>query len=492
MVHTISDLKYIPNLEPCGAEKITFSYIADGIKKVGSFDADHLMSSRNNMFLKDNVIHGISNEDFFALIRCIRHGRDLFKYTKRGKSYEEWRNSCMPLEDYLPIGSAVDQEWVQCFQRLEGTAKYIYQWTMPYSPQIDRPKLEECAYHTFSLYNKTWQYRGVCCFNSTQNQVSNIEFAGKLEYPGPGPMAGESVYYRSEREFAWRLEEAQTMGRPVNPVFMIPEDYQIDVAYGYGREAGVGTTGPLTDQELEEESRLVVYRLCSMTEKSFSRIKGYYQIPLSHHIDNRATADDIKNIIGRLPIDGVTHQRFKSDSTLQERYYLYVSHGGNKPNPGCGLSGAQKRFRDENGVLVMRSSEVEKLTREEANLYFRHGEEYIHNGRLYTYYRYKARTCHGTMREEGRFVSGDSQIFVYPPNLGTFLPDVSSVGSEFVAVRDSRFQPLVSLTKELREYVMNQIQSGDTEPQKRYLYLEWPKGAGKSVPGSKPQEPAQP
>ena len=111
----------------------------------------------------------------------------------------------------------------------------------------------------------------------------------------------------------------------------------------------------------------------------------------------------------------------------------------------------------------MHLSEVEDLTREEADSYFRHGEEYIHKGRLYTYYRYQARTCHGTMQEEGRFVCGDSQIFVYPPNLGTFLPDVSSVGSEFVAVKDKRFQPLASLTKGLREYVMNQLQSSDQE-----------------------------
>ena len=489
MVHTISDLKYIPNLEPCGAEKITFSYIADGIKKVGSFDADHLMSSRNNMFLKDNVIHGISNEDFFALIRCIRHGRDLFKYTRRQKSYEGWRYSCTPLEDYLPIGSLVDWEWMRNFQPLEGTEERIFQWTVPYQPQIDRPKLEERAYHTFSLYNERWQYQGVCRFNSSQNLVIDIEFAGKLEYPGPGPMAGESVYYRSEREFAWRLEDAQTMGRPVNPVFLHPQDYQIDLAWGYGREAGAVRTGPLSNEELEEEARLVVDRLCQMTEKDDSRIEGYYQIPLSNLINTRATVEDLDSIICRLPMADVIYQRVKVCDAMREQYYLFVPHK-HKPDPGCGLSEKQKRFRDDNGVLAKRLSEVEDLIREEADSYFRHGEEYIHHGRLYTYYRYQARTCHGTMHEEGRFVCGDSQVFVYPPDLGTLLPDVSSVGSEFVAVRDSRFQPLASLTKELREYVMYQIQGGDTEPHKQYLYLEWPKGAGKSVPGIKPQEPA--
>lgn len=488
MACTISDLKYIPNMEPCGVEKITFTYMADGIKKLGSFDADRVMNSRKGAFLEDHNHYGLNGEDFFAVIICIRHGRNLFKYTSRQKSYEGWRNSCMPLEDYLPIGSTVDQEWVQYFRRLEGTAGYIYQWTMPYSPQIDRPQLEERAYHTFSLFNETWQYRGVCCFNSTQNLVSDIEFAGKLEYPGPGPMAGESVYYRSEREFTWRLEEAQTMGRPVNPVFLHPQDYQIDLDWGYGREAGAVRTGSLAEQELEEEARLVVYRLCSMSEDSYNSLKGNFQIPLSVHIDKRATEEDIKNIIGRLPIVGVEYQRIKSDSTLQYRYYLFVPHE-KKLDPGCGLFGTQKRFRDENGVLAMCSPKVAKLTRKEANMYFRHGEEYIHNGRLYTYYRYKARNSHGTIQEEGRFVSGDSQIFVYPPNLGTFLPDVSSVGNEFVAVRDSRFQPLASLTKELREYVINQIQGGDQEPRKQLAYLKWVKGAGKSAPGATPQKP---
>lgn len=124
---------------------------------------------------------------------------------------------------------------------------------------------------------------------------------------------------------------------------------------------------------------------------------------------------------------------------------------------GIGLPENRKLYRDGNGVLTETLEEIKNLTRNMADSYYIHGREYIIDGMLFTYSRTWDKAANSELVEMGRFNHGDYNIFVDPRSLGTFLPDVASVGQEIVAVDDERFQPLPYLTKSLKKHVMRII-----------------------------------
>lgn len=92
-----------------------------------------------------------------------------------------------------------------------------------------------------------------------------------------------------------------------------------------------------------------------------------------------------------------------------------------------------KRFRDENGRLLFPISTVAELTRAEADEYYRDGEWYTHQGKLYQLRRFTDMDAHGCTVEMATLTSYDGcTLFLCPERLGTFLPDVASAGCEIV------------------------------------------------------------
>lgn len=82
-----------------------------------------------------------------------------------------------------------------------------------------------------------------------------------------------------------------------------------------------------------------------------------------------------------------------------------------------------RRFRDENGKLTEDIEEIAKKTLTEGRAYYVDGDKYEHDGKVYTFKK---------IQNNMLFESADGeQIFVVPENLGTYLPDVASQGSEF-------------------------------------------------------------
>lgn len=86
-----------------------------------------------------------------------------------------------------------------------------------------------------------------------------------------------------------------------------------------------------------------------------------------------------------------------------------------------------KRFRNQDGRLTMSLPELKKATAEEASKYYRIGGIYQYTGDS-TKYTYVNKDNHLAY-----FQSIDGKnLFIPVDSLGTFLPDVASVGSELM------------------------------------------------------------
>jgi hypothetical protein len=95
-----------------------------------------------------------------------------------------------------------------------------------------------------------------------------------------------------------------------------------------------------------------------------------------------------------------------------------------------------KRFRDENGQLTIRVNEVARLTLDEANAYYINGEQYTHQDKIYTCFRFFDKDSNGDIQECIKFTSADGyNIFLIPEMLGTWLPDVASEGLEITRLK---------------------------------------------------------
>lgn len=89
-----------------------------------------------------------------------------------------------------------------------------------------------------------------------------------------------------------------------------------------------------------------------------------------------------------------------------------------------------KRYRDKNGKLIKRLSEIEKLTAAEAATYYRVG------GIYYSFVDFREYVYTATSDRLAEFRSFDGYtMFIPVAALGTFLPDVASAGMELVAVQ---------------------------------------------------------
>ena len=96
-----------------------------------------------------------------------------------------------------------------------------------------------------------------------------------------------------------------------------------------------------------------------------------------------------------------------------------------------------KRFRDKNGQLNITTTELAKLTLDEANAYYKHGAKYVHGGKTYVCNRFDDRGTNGDIQEHVQFTSEDGyNLFCDSDKLGTFLPDIASDGLEIVKVYD--------------------------------------------------------
>lgn len=89
-----------------------------------------------------------------------------------------------------------------------------------------------------------------------------------------------------------------------------------------------------------------------------------------------------------------------------------------------------KRYRDKNGKLIKKLSEIEKLTAAEAATYYRVG------GIYYSFVDFREYVYTATSDGLAEFRSFDGYtMFIPVASLGTFLPDVASAGMELVAVQ---------------------------------------------------------
>lgn len=93
-----------------------------------------------------------------------------------------------------------------------------------------------------------------------------------------------------------------------------------------------------------------------------------------------------------------------------------------------------KRFRDDNGKLLLPQAAIKELTLEEARSYYKNGQIYVNMADAEEYV---------LLSEEwdpaglAHFQSFDRKnLFIPFASLGTFLPDVASSGYELVAAED--------------------------------------------------------
>lgn len=214
--------------------------------------------------------------------------------------------------------------------------------------------------------------------------------------------------------------------------------------------------GQIFYDDLAEEAQRIVYELCDAKPANPTRQKDCHEIRLSPSLRKNITAVMLTALKAELPYDKVV---CLSDPADADDLYLYIPYEDKDAHVGVGLAGNQKRYRDENGVLTIPISEVKKLTRAEADAYYVNGGQYIYKGMLFTYHRYPTKTLDGEDIEEGRFIHGLYNNFMGPASLGTFLPDVASVGNEIVSVKDTRFQSMPCLTKSLKELVAGNMKT---------------------------------
>ena len=94
-----------------------------------------------------------------------------------------------------------------------------------------------------------------------------------------------------------------------------------------------------------------------------------------------------------------------------------------------------KRYRDATGHLTMPLDQIAAETQAEARAYYQDGQQYTHQGRVYTLHRYTDQDAHGQPVEIAQFISADGyNLFTDPDCLGTFLPDIASAGLEITKV----------------------------------------------------------
>ena len=94
-----------------------------------------------------------------------------------------------------------------------------------------------------------------------------------------------------------------------------------------------------------------------------------------------------------------------------------------------------KRYRDENGKLIITLNEIKSLTRDEADNYYVDGGKYTFEGKAYTMRRFMDKDTNGDALEVIRLVNEDGfGPFFCPDGLGTWLPDVASDGNEMVRI----------------------------------------------------------
>lgn len=85
-----------------------------------------------------------------------------------------------------------------------------------------------------------------------------------------------------------------------------------------------------------------------------------------------------------------------------------------------------KRFRDEYGKLTERVEEIARKTLPEAHNYYIDGDRYENEGKIYTF-----KVTDENMMFEG---ADGTKLFIAPEMLGTYLPDIASVGNSFSKV----------------------------------------------------------
>lgn len=85
-----------------------------------------------------------------------------------------------------------------------------------------------------------------------------------------------------------------------------------------------------------------------------------------------------------------------------------------------------KRFRNEYGKLTEKVEDIARKTLPEALNYYTDGDRYEHEGKIYTF-----KVTDENMLFEG---TDGTKLFVVPELLGTYLPDVASIGNSFVKV----------------------------------------------------------
>ena len=89
-----------------------------------------------------------------------------------------------------------------------------------------------------------------------------------------------------------------------------------------------------------------------------------------------------------------------------------------------------KRFRDSKGKLTMTIEEIVEITKEESRKYYIPGNRYQHDGKLYI-----LKSCGADKAGMLEFASEDGHgFFTDSERMGTFLPDVASIGDEITLV----------------------------------------------------------
>lgn len=111
---------------------------------------------------------------------------------------------------------------------------------------------------------------------------------------------------------------------------------------------------------------------------------------------------------------------------------------GEKLWPAMPVLNVEKRFRDKSGLLTVSTTDLHDMTRDEANAYYVSGNLYVADCTVFECIREMQKTSDGDMIDTIRFESGDRSMYCIPENMGSFLPDVASSGSEIIALDDPR------------------------------------------------------
>lgn len=279
-------------------------------------------------------------------------------------------------------------------------------------------------------------------------------FYGKLEFPGPGHLAGPSIYYRDSYELDEKLLLWKTVGRPVNAHKLSRDAYYAELAAGRGREWHAVPGALPTDSDVAMEAQRILYRLHDCYERSrwLAELTDFYVVAVSDSFAARADNARLEALKREFPHKGVQIK------ALPRQCYLCFPYREKEVREGVGLKENEKRFRDGNGKLTCRLETVTERARAEGDAYYTHGEQYVIQGMLFTCYRYEDRERGGGRMDMCLFSNDTQNIFCSADSLGTFLPDVASLGRERVAVKDRRFQPLPCLTRSLRKFVDQQLE----------------------------------